>query len=329
MKLIKHLRKRSHAPKWLRVGFLGLNACMVMTLYVLASRGFADPQVCDVSSSLSEKYMAEKLSEALLKQDEPRVQYFTPFGLKPFSGKVSCTDAHPETCSQLSKLLALEKEKKSHAQQEGKVARLYLSSFPKDFGKQTLSAKKKLFLKSLLPLILQVNEEIAQERRHLMSLIELQKAGYALHSHHKAWLQESMKKYRVKPYSLETLMSRMDVVPVSLALSQAVVETGWGTSFAARKKNSPFGMSVDDKVLNYKSLLESVRAYVLTLNRHQAYRSFRLLRHELRKEKKALCSIHLAEGLQKYSCRGQAYIRQIQRLIETNNLQRFDQARLA
>ena len=79
-------------------------------------------------------------------------------------------------------------------------------------------------------------------------------------------------------------------VPVSLALAQAVIESGWGQSRFAAEGNALFGQWVwnDDmgikarqasdsraSVRAFPDLQASVRAYMLNLNSFYAYEGFR------------------------------------------------------
>lgn len=208
------------------------------------------------------------------------------------------------------------------------VARVYLATFPKDFASLGYSQKKQLFLKSLLPLILETNEKIMADRKKLLRLIHLKESKMKLSLSHHHWLFKMAKKYRLKKVCMRELKKRMDIIPVSLALSQAITETGWGTSYAAREKRSSFGFTVLNRVISFKSLRHSVEAYIHTLNSHPAYKPLRDIRACLRHEKKTLCGLELAQGLEKYSTCGQAYIEKIQKVIRHNNLKQFDTARL-
>ena len=76
----------------------------------------------------------------------------------------------------------------------------------------------------------------------------------------------------------------MDEIPVSLAIAQAAKETGWGTSRFAQQGNALFGQWTYDgngikpagsdagdthKVMKFKILKASVRAYQRNLNTHR------------------------------------------------------------
>jgi Bax protein len=79
----------------------------------------------------------------------------------------------------------------------------------------------------------------------------------------------------------------------------------------------------DHKIAVYDTILGSVRAYLLTLNRLPAYRGLRQLRRETRNP------LLLAEGLHRYSERGTDYVSELKQIIRYNQLERFDRYRLA
>ena len=90
----------------------------------------------------------------------------------------------------------------------------------------------------ILPLILASNEEIGQRRSAIIRAAESQDRDS---------LQRWAKLYRVKTDGKSVdeisagILERADFIPVSLALAQAVIESGWGTSRFARQGNALFG----------------------------------------------------------------------------------------
>ncbi len=135
----------------------------------------------------------------------------------------------------------------------------------------------------------------------------------------------------------------MDEVPVSMAIAQAAKETGWGTSRFAQEGNALFGQwtwtgegikhSAADtdsthKVMKFKILQASVRAYQRNLNTHSSYTDFRSARAELRDQGKDLDGILLTEYLDKYAEIGKEYVKVLQQIIKQNNLTDFDDAKL-
>ena len=159
----------------------------------------------------------------------------------------------------------------------------------------------------------------------------------------KNWLNLKFKQYGVTNKDLSTLKIRMDEIPVSMAIAQAAKETGWGTSRFAQEGNALFGQwtwsgegikpsDADDdtthKVMKFKVLQASIRAYQRNLNTHSSYRNFRSARAELREEGKKLDSIILSDYLDKYAETGKKYVIALQKIIKQNNLTDFDDAKL-
>ena len=135
----------------------------------------------------------------------------------------------------------------------------------------------------------------------------------------------------------------MDEVPNSMAIAQAAKETGWGTSRFAQEGNALFGQwtwsgegmlpaAADDdsthKVMKFKVLQASVKAYQRNLNTHSTYKAFRSARAELRDDGKKLDSIILSGHLDKYAETGKEYVKILQQIIKQNNLEDFDEAKL-
>ena len=135
----------------------------------------------------------------------------------------------------------------------------------------------------------------------------------------------------------------MDIVPVSLAIAQAAKETGWGTSRFALEGNAlfgqwtwtgegikPAGSNSEDthKVMKFKILKSSIRAYQRNLNTHSTYREFRLARADLRDNQKKLDSILLSNYLDEYAETGEEYVRILKKIIQQNDLTDFDDAKL-
>ncbi len=61
------------------------------------------------------------------------------------------------------------------------------------------------------------------------------------------WLFELSEKYDSNDSNLGNLLIKVDVVPISLALAQAAIESGWGTSRYLREGNAIFGQYTFDE----------------------------------------------------------------------------------
>ena len=204
---------------------------------------------------------------------------------------------------------------------------------------ESTKKKKNFFIKIVLPLILEENNRIKLDRMQLFAILNKSNNSSA----EKNWMNQKFKQYGVLNKDLLTLKIRMDVIPVSLTIAQAAKETGWGKSRFALEGNALFGQwtwsgegikpaAADDdathKVMKFKFLKTSVRAYLRNLNTHSSYKKFRLVRAVLRDNEKNLDSLILVNYLDKYAATGEKYIKILKKIIIQNNLKDFDDAKL-
>jgi Bax protein len=212
----------------------------------------------------------------------------------------------------------------ANVKSEGTAPRLYINTLPGDM-KNKKKATNKSFIQVLLPHILKINELIMADRARLLEMQTRLKQGGHLRHPEKLWLAKLAADHRCKSTKIETLLMHVDIVPPSLALAQAIIETGGGRSHAALKKNSTFGhMATKTKVKAFDSLEKSVRAYVENLNAHPAYAAFRKDRASQRAQNQKLSGHKLATHLVKYSIRGTAYTKDLQRMITNQDLGSYD-----
>ena len=220
------------------------------------------------------------------------------------------------------------------------VKPISLSLLPHEIKKiENIKARKKLFIQIILPLVLKENNNIKLDRKKLFSIINKSKNT----TREKKWLKRKFKQYGVQKNDLSTLKVRMDEIPVSIAIAQAAKETGWGVSRFAQEGNALFGQwtwsgegikpaaaEVDSshKVMRFKVLQASVKAYHRNINTHSSYREFRSVRAQSRDEGKVLDSLILSEYLDKYAETGKEYVKILQQIIKQNQLTDFDDAKL-
>ena len=204
---------------------------------------------------------------------------------------------------------------------------------------ESTKKRKNLFIQIVLPLILEENRRIKLERKRLFVILNKNNNSDA----ERRWLKNKFKQYGVVNRDLTTLKIRMDEIPVSLAIAQAAKETGWGTSRFALDGNALFGQwtfsgegikpaSADSntkhKVMKFKVLQASVRAYQRNLNTHSSYREFRKVRAIQRDNYGKLNSLELVNYLDKYAATGKEYTIILKKIIEQNSLKDFDDAKL-
>ncbi|MDC0248249.1 glucosaminidase domain-containing protein [Pelagibacteraceae bacterium] len=221
-----------------------------------------------------------------------------------------------------------------------KVKPIYLTKLPKDLNSLGDTRKKRnLFIKILLPLILDENEKITEDRKKLFKILNKNFNTVG----ERVWLKRRFKEYKIDDGDLSKLKMRMDIIPVSIALAQAANESGWGTSRFALQGNALFGQwtwskkgispKKQDKdkthrVLQFQVLKASVRAYKNNLNTHNAYKEFREVRARLREENKKINGLDLIEYLEKYASIGEKYVEILRIIIVKNSLTDFDKANL-
>jgi Bax protein len=222
------------------------------------------------------------------------------------------------------------------------------SRFPADLDQLPVTDRKEVFFRSLLPHVLARNDRIAREREQLVALPT---DGAALGETAQRFLRDLAARYRLEEEvaepaaQLQALLGRVDVVPPSIALAQAAIESAWGTSRFTREGNNLFGQWVFDRdrgiaplerpedanysLARFQSLGDAVDAYLRNLNGFSAYREFRRLRRLMRAAGDALDPYRLAAGLVNYSTRRHAYVQEVRSVIRGNDLTRYDHARLA
>ena len=223
------------------------------------------------------------------------------------------------------------------------VPRIGLSSMPPSWQALGDSDKRKrLFIAAVLPLVLAANENIADDRARLLAMAE---RSSRLSSRERIWLAETARRYRTDPDDWKRLLRRVDEVPASLAVAQAAIESGWGTSRFARQGNALFGQWTwggkgikpkeqredlgDYAIAAFDTPLQSVQAYILNLNSHPAYAELRQRRADMRTAGEELSGHRLAETLTSYSERGEEYVKSLHTIMRVNKLDATDEAVLA
>ena len=230
--------------------------------------------------------------------------------------------------------------KLSEVRAEKLVKPIYFTQFPKDLETiQSTKLKKETFIQIVLPLVVAENERIIEDREKLKVLSE-KKYTTDLE---KQWLRQKLLEYKVKKGDLKELMTRMDIIPTSIALAQAAKESGWGTSRFALEGNAIFGQwtwsgqgiaplnresDKNHKILKFPILRASVKAYQNNLNTHKSYKNFRDKRQNLREKKKKLIGLELTDTLKNYAQTGSEYTKKLNQIILQNRLTDFELVKL-
>ncbi|MDX2479038.1 MAG: glucosaminidase domain-containing protein [Desulfuromusa sp.] len=234
---------------------------------------------------------------------------------------------------------------------ENGVPPLILQNLPGDLHKISSSKQRKaIFFKSLLPMILLANDEIRVEREQLLKINHTLTEMKKLDESQLQILSTLAKRYKVKASEnqheqiVDKLLNRIDFIPADLVLAQAANESAWGTSRFSRVANNLFGEwtfvpgqgivpqgrpeGETYEVQKFATVYDSVRSYLKNLNTHSAYQHLRKLRSESRVSGQSPKGLKLAEGLLRYSTRGVDYVKELQAMIRSNQLNRFVSAKL-
>ncbi|MGL5006631.1 MAG: glucosaminidase domain-containing protein [Plesiomonas sp.] len=223
------------------------------------------------------------------------------------------------------------------------VPTVYCNNLPDGLRDMDTPQKKKAFIMIMLPIIKKVNREIKETRAEIIKLHNQELDDKSLSNDESEWLNDIYVKYDVSNGDFSHLLTRVNIVPASLVLAQSIDESGWGTSYTAKHGNALFGQNESPQHENYviradhgrvrlagfNTLYDSVYAYIHNLNINPAYQDFRMRREKMQNNDDQLLGYSLANGLVRYSSRGQHYIRDLHNLMRNADLNQFDNIQLA
>ena len=210
----------------------------------------------------------------------------------------------------------------------------------------SVSERKEAFFGFLGPLVTEINGRLLEQRAEVKTLHSYFLNKGKLSDGRLEKLNKLLDEYKFEKVetpdneTFKDLLSRIDIIPPSMALAQAAVESGWGTSRFAREGNNLFGMwcykpgcgivparrpaGAKHEVTKYRSPRESFEAYIHNLNTNNAYVAVRSIRRDLRAADAEITGEDLARGLVKYSTQRWEYVRKIQLMIISNKLAKYD-----
>lgn len=180
---------------------------------------------------------------------------------------------------------------------------IFLSSLPTDFSEiKSQKYRNELFIRILTPLAMKINEEISNERSSLLRLEKKFAQNGTLSPKETEKLETLALKYDVftrlkdtnrTSYLLQTLKQRVDIVPPSILVAIAAMESNWGTSRVATLANSLYKEKIwytnegleplENKDDGYRfkifdSLIDGMRSFALTFNSNKDYETVWLAR---------------------------------------------------
>ena len=223
---------------------------------------------------------------------------------------------------------------------------IIFSSLPDDFMEiKSVNERKKLFINTLLPIIYSENLKILEDRKKILDWWNESQGENFSRDFWPSWLFELSEKYETSDSNLGNLLMKVDVIPISMALAQAAIESGWGTSRYLREGNAIYGQYTFEKdrgirperresnekffIKRFSNLSESTRSYFKNINTHRAYVDFREERKKLRMNGVKLSGVKLVKFLTSYSERRDEYVKDVENIIQSNNFMKFDNSYLA
>lgn len=206
---------------------------------------------------------------------------------------------------------------------------------------EDVNQKKQSFFTFLRPFVQQENARVSQERSFLLAIQTQLKVGQAISPNDLSEARQLGDAYNreltgdaVTESWLDAMLLRVDMIPEELVLSQAANESGWGTSRFAVEGHNYFGQwcytqgcglvpsargeGAKHEVAVFSDAAQSVHAYFMNVNRNRAYAELRDIRANERAAGQPVTGLKLAEGLHRYSERGQEYVDEIQGMIRHN-----------
>ncbi len=205
----------------------------------------------------------------------------------------------------------------------------------KQSGKLSLQEKQQLFIRLMTPLVLIANENIEIERQIALNAplnaVVLKKLAhkYRVIDSYNAQVDEQVRLI---------LLSRVDIMPPSLVLANALQKSGLATAYLEEQENrvnnnSQFLAqskatqinSTGSKKRRVTDPLASVEEYILNININNEYQQLRITRANLRVNQQPITGIELADSL----IQAPTYTNNISQLITNHKLFEMDLAQLA
>ncbi|ASM50274.1 Bax protein [Pseudoalteromonas espejiana DSM 9414] len=236
----------------------------------------------------------------------------------------------------------LEVDEQATSEQPKKVQKkekpLHNVKIPKFSEFADVKQKKQAFFDFFRPHVEAENKKILQQRAKLEIARMMLEYNEPLEAKQQRDIVKILKLYglpeTVNGLMLSQALRRVDIIPKELALMQAANESAWGTSRFARIGLNFFGQWCYSKgcgmvprrrnsgaaheVAAFKSVRAAVSSYFRNINTHNAYKELRAIREDLRRQQKPIAATALTHGLMSYSERGEAYIEELNTMINQN-----------
>lgn len=199
---------------------------------------------------------------------------------------------------------------------------IFLQKLPSDYTKITSTTERNdLFLMIMGPLALKLQQELLEERQQITDIADSFHAKQELTPEQNKILEAKAQKYDVftrlkglrrQDFLIKELLIRVDVVPPSIIIAGAAINSDWGTSRPALLANNFYKTIEWDNTLGlpplepgpekynskiYPSIYAAMQDYALKINSGINYDLFRHVRKSKRLRDKAVIGRDVAYTL--------------------------------
>jgi len=202
---------------------------------------------------------------------------------------------------------------------------IFLKKLPKDFDKiEDESYRNRLFIQMLAPVAMKVAEDLFAEREQMLEMKKNFEENEILSDSQKKQLENWAEQYDIfthlkdkerTVYIFDELKKKLDIIPPSILIGVAAIESNWGTSRPAKEANSLYkekvwfgeekglapqleaGEKDDYEFKIFDSIYDAMRSYSIKMNSGVDYYYMRAYRAEYRRRKRIISGRTLAHSM--------------------------------
>lgn len=184
-----------------------------------------------------------------------------------------------------------------------------LKNFPPDFNSITdRDERNALFIKILAPLALKLNQQLWNERQIIIDIKKSLEKNNSITSEQLKTIEHKASEYDIytplagdsrRNFLIRELLNRIDIIPPSIMITIAAIETDFGSSRVVKEGNSlykmlvwhtkkglkPIGETEDDsyRIKIYPDIFKSMEDFALRINSSPNFEFVRVARSQMRK----------------------------------------------
>lgn len=212
------------------------------------------------------------------------------------------------------------------------IPHIFIDRLPDDW-KIEKTADKTLFMKIVTALILRTNEQIVNERAALRLLQEKRLKNIPWNAEEKAFFEKMNEKYdtvlkRKESTKFAELLDKINIIPPSLAVAQAVMFTNWGQQ-NPKALYGEYGWRGEEayEPIQFDSLTQATDSFALQLNSRSQLIGFReIRRYVIPMERTRYIGVDLLAHIDKYMEWDKSYIDKLINAYRRGQIKELDWA---